>query len=749
MTHSLVVHMKTGAGLAESSGKTNTLSPLDKSILARVDGKALPHEIARSLDLEPEHALLILSFLEQNGFIRPFITPASTPSQPQPQSFDPGRESPQAFENRAPESAPSRPEALESALRLAPEGSVDGLSLSARAQSNQRSSARAFQRPASSNPSFSPDSPQGFDPLPPCASLDLEPLGSFSDSQSPPSPHTPPAQDPARLAAERAQLAQQVERERMELQLEREQSERLAMALREAQQRSAQEAIEREKAERERSERLALALQEAQERARLETEARARAERELAAAEEQRLALEIAQREAQAREALALEIAAKDKAERDARDAAEREESERLAALERARKRRMGVFKTRARWALIASLAAAAAIAGASLTRLIRVTPASCSAELSSWLAIPADVGSCDVSLFPAPSVIATGILTKDGSIAVKRATLRLSIPSLAWGSKKIKSATLEDARLSAEGLMAAASARKLDPSQAGWLESVSFENATLSAGSFDIGGLSGTGKFLSNGSFDSARFYKESPAIAIESRLLKGVPTLSLDARLEPESAAGLLGFEEASLSGSLVSGGILLDELTLRHPAGLVQGRGQIQWSKTEWSAAGPFEARALQADRLAPWLFLDGRASLSGNYSASGPTAESLARNLAATASGKADSSIVKLDIANAMGFGQTGGVSRFSSIALEMAYANRSLSFSNASAKSGSLFAQWSASRSHSGSVSGSLQSSLSSLSGGPMAFSISGDDRKLSLSPKTPAARPAPAASSDE
>lgn len=707
MTSPSVVYMKTGAGLAESSGKTNLLSALDKSILARVDGKAEPAEIARALDLEPEHARMVLSFLEQDGLIRPFLSPSS----PKPSAQSPSEEAlageidPNASHSAADFDLERSFDlgGSESSLHEAPEGSVDGISLSVRSQSGKRG---AFQnssgRPAAlpSLPS-APEGAEGSDPL------SLEPMMSRESFRQ-----------EALLSAQKQQkLGAEIERERQ-------QSERLALALKEAQTR-----------EREQTERAEAALKEATERAQREAEARARAERDLALAEQLRIAREAAEREREAKEALAREISEREKAERDARDAAARAETERLAGIERARLRRLGVFKARARMAAIAAVVLAAGVGALSLTRLIRVTPASCSEALSSWLAMPADVGSCDVSMLPTPSVIATGILAKDGSIAVKRATLRLSIPSLAWGSKKIKSATLEDARLSSEGLMAAASARRLDPSQAGWLESVSFENATLTAGSFEINGLSGSGKFLSSGAFDSARFYKESPALTIESRLLKGVPTLSIDARLAPESAIGSLGFEEASLSGSLVSGGLSLDELTLRHPAGLVQARGVLSWSKSEWSASGPFEARSLQAAALAPWLFLDGRASLSGDYSASGPTAESLARSLSATANGKADSAMVKLDIANAMGFGQTGGVSRFSSVNLGMSYANRSLSVTEASARSGSLSAQWSASRSPSGSVSGSLQSSLSTLSGGAMSFSISGNDKKLSLAPK--------------
>lgn len=779
-----LIYTKTGAGLSESSGKTNYLSDLDKSVLAKVDGKADCVEIGAGLALNPDHVSLILLMMQQSGFVKPFHTELISKDEDDDE-FDASFLTRRHSTSRGADSSDSSDS--EGAIHLTQESKE-----AHDAQGAQEASLARRDRAPNSSPSVNPhfsDTLEQSHLLNPSHHLvidlthskdsnsdryrdleshelhgsHLEPSESeaskahsigyinsalnantatitdiaTSNASNASSQKTAEAPSPGELPSGSTsgldlKALHRAAKARYRAKVQAGHGGQAALKERQAREKE-RLAFEKSRAEAAAAaEAIRLDLEYQAQRAAEEEASRLRAEELRLEREEQEL--QRAKLEEEERAAAAAEAT-----EREVREKQRQAELTRLAGIERAKARRLGIFQARARKLSTVCIIGGFILFGCAMTQLIKVSPSECSSEMSRWLGREMEVKECYVSLFPSPHIQAQGIKTVDQSMAAGQATLKLYAPSLLWGAKRIEAVDIRDAALTSDGLAAALSVKRLPFTQGGWIEHVNFTNTTLSAGPLVLTQLNGQARYLSNGSLESVRFTNADEDLFISAKLLKDQPVVSFEAKLPTGSAMGQRGFSAIFGSGVIVTSTktptVQFDELSLRHRSGILQSQAKAVLNQNAWELQGSLQTRALNAAAAFPWIFTEGRSHFTGQFNTKGNSFEALWKNFKATASGTTEGALLKVDLGPAMGMGQTVGLARFKTVDMNISYqVSEGIFIRDAKSQAGSLLTQWNATRSPNGQVRGSFYTHFTTMESGGTRLMLEGDDQHLVLKP---------------
>lgn len=489
-------------------------------------------------------------------------------------------------------------------------------------------------------------------------------------------------------------------------------------------------------ASRERAEREARAAKE-----RAEQEARERAER-AAEAERQRLEQEKRERQEQERREREARLAREEqeRKEREERERLAREkerlEKERLAAIELARLRRAGVIRRRAR---IASFAAMGACVFGAVFWLYHqaamLTPAVCSKALSDSVGSPVTVASCSASVLPYPSFQLASVSSEGSLWSAQSISGRLNPLALALGRFDIGSAEARGVKISLAAMASAknAPARSLYSARSPLTE-IQLSDVSLEWNSFHLDRLSGLARFGSRG-FERAELASPSQASShkVLFAVLDGVPSFSIDSKFSDDLSSSFFGFKQLSLTGSIQTGSISVDTLTLNNPSGDLLAKGIARSDdRGSFSAEGSFEARQVALQDLAGWLFTDGLASGTGQFTLSGSDPLAALGSLSMRGSWQARNFALKVDLPEALGL-RGAGITRFPEASIQASLDGLNLGFSMPDLSSGPLRAKLDISKSSSGAVSGQTSASLGSIiGGGSVSASISGNAERWGL-----------------
>lgn len=499
------------------------------------------------------------------------------------------------------------------------------------------------------------------------------------------------------------------------------------------------------KAEREESERLALelhaaekarkALEAEQRRLRDEIEARARAEADARErAEAERRAREEAERKARkAREEA--ERKARAEAERKEREAREeaarkaREEAERIAAIERARLRRIGIIRDRARNTFAFLLVALLSSGGLLSYQTSKISPGECSDMAKRWLESPIDTKSCSLSLFPSPQLTIGEITSSNGALAFREAKAEIALLPLLRGDKVVDSVRLSDGAATPDGILSLFRRARASREFAN-MRSFEIENLTVHIGKERLREVQARALFASNGALDQAAF--RAPGGLEGKALIYGeqvIVSFTLPRPPEGMLPPGWGSLSEISAQGYLEPTRFIFDSLLAAHPSGRYTAKGEVSWSADQWKGKGDWSIVGADLPTLAPWLFSRGRASLSGTFETVAKDPYGLLSGARATGSGEAREFAVKLDIASSLGAGSGGGLSAFTNAPMATSFDGDRFTVSLPQLSSGLFTASLTAAKSSDGSVTGSAKASASAGSG---TFSIKGDAQSVGL-----------------
>lgn len=401
------------------------------------------------------------------------------------------------------------------------------------------------------------------------------------------------------------------------------------------------------------------------ERQEREKTARETAEREAREAQEREAQAEEARRRAE--EALArerAEAAARKKAEAEAarlRAIAEAEaEAVRQAALEieRARARRLGLYKKRAKMAVFASFLAALGFGVYRVQAPLNLTPQIC----ASWLAksgVRAEFKTCSGSLLPMPSIRAQGIQFE--STNIEEADITVSPWFLPSGKLAITSAALTGAKIDPQTLGSIFSPGAL-AKQFSDVSTVKLNKAKLEIAGVAFENLDGSIALSSSGSPEQISL-ADVDHFRFNGLVDGGTIKATLSAKFPSPPNAPIPGLSEIEVIGDLTRNGLLNAHGTMSHLAGTVHFSGNATWTADKFEAEGRAQSRAMELSSLAPWLFNGGRADVDAAISAKGASAS------AALSTGQASLSMsmrdfgIKVDIPETLGLTGSGGQSNF--------------------------------------------------------------------------------------
>lgn len=497
---------------------------------------------------------------------------------------------------------------------------------------------------------------------------------------------------------------------------ERDEADRLAAELHEAER--ARKALEEEQRRlREEIERKERAEAEARARAEAERKAREEAERKARKAREE---AERKAREEQERKERALREEAARKA---------REEAERLAAIERARQRRLGAIRARARNTLIVLSVALISAGGMLSYQTSRISPAECSDMAKRWLESPIETKSCSIALLPSPKLTIGGISSANGAIAFREAQADISLLPLLRGEKVVRSVSFSRGTATPDGILSlfrrARASREFSN-----VRDFSVRDLTLQLGALKIPDLEARALFASNGALDQAIFRGpgdlEGKALIYGQEVILSFTLPRLPAAMLP---AGWSDITDISAQGYLEPDRFAFDSLMATHPSGRYTAKGEVRWGLERWSAQGSWGSVGVDLAATAPWLFARGRATLNGSFESASRDPFGLLSSSRASASGDAREFAVSIDIASALGVGSGGGLSAFQNAPIATSFDASRLSISLPDLSSRLFSANLSSTRDPDGTVSGAVQAKSPA---SQASFSIIGDSKSVRL-----------------
>jgi hypothetical protein len=462
-----------------------------------------------------------------------------------------------------------------------------------------------------------------------------------------------------------------------------------------------------------------------------------RAERERLAREAAELELERSlEREAEAerRAKEALETLERERAEaeeaqrrKDAQIQAKREAHD----LERARQRRLGIHRRRARVLVACSGLAFAAIVALVGEAALKIDPSSCSQALGRWSGIAATARSCEAHLFPTPSFVAKGVSL--GAASVESATGSLSLAEALVGRFEPVSLALSGAKLApADAPMLFASR----PGSQAKLRQVSIENASIALGPQTLSGLRGSASLRPDGGLSMLELTDSQGWLRLGAHVgPDGTPLATVSARFSDPSLSPIPGVTEISASGLITSTGLSIQEGSATHASGYARFTGQAQWAPS-WSVRLDFASSAATLDlaALTPWIFAAGRADMTGRAEARGPDLASALAAGTLTANFNARDAVVKLDLNGSLGAAGSLGQTSFPQAKGSILANRQGATVSLPSLVSGPMRSSARLQIDPQGRVSGSAVASMPERALSAESY-VSGNERSLALTPK--------------
>ena len=464
----------------------------------------------------------------------------------------------------------------------------------------------------------------------------------------------------------------------------------------EARERSNREALERRNAKSlkeadrtVRREEVASVWTEAEDRAKRESEERRRLEAELFRAREEarveaerRIAAEAELQEAARREA---ERIAAEEASAKAAEEREKKEKESAESEKRARETRLGITKKRRRRIAIALFGAIGTLFASFAYREFPVDAGECSEAASQWIGTKVSVSSCGALFFPSPAIVATGISTPDGSLEIREAKFFLSALSIPKGTHDIIGGEISDLKAIGDSFLTIANSNRL-PKNAS-ISNIAVNGAIVYVADISPGPLSGSIAFV-DGRIDAIRLQNKEATRFFTVKTNPGVASFSFEDKGKVDTGSALGTVESPFVSGTLKKDSIEVEAFSFKASFGEAKGKASYRMAGQRYELDGVFESSRMDAEKVFPWLFFDGKMTVSGAVSSRGDTVVGIAKNASLSGRLSVDAGTFKsVDFANALGVGRSSaGGTKFNKLSSNFSFSGSKTSLSSLEAES---------------------------------------------------------------